>query len=85
MFVYDVLERTKHMAKYVIVGGGWSGTSKTGDSFVRLKFKSPIPEDTMVTMWRNKRKLTDRHPDYIILAYVKEGGEVKEPNNNDFF
>ena len=67
------------MAKYVVVGGGWSGTSRTGDPFVRLKFKSAIPENTMVTMWRNKHKDTDRHPDYLILAYVKEDVSHQEP------
>jgi uncharacterized protein (DUF736 family) len=69
------LKARNKMAKYVVVGGGWSGVSKTGDPFVRLKFKSAIPAETMVTMWKNKNKATDRHPDYLILAYVKE-----EPN-----
>jgi uncharacterized protein (DUF736 family) len=72
------------MAKYVIIGGGWSGCSKTGDPFVRLKFQSAIPENTMVTMWKNKRKATDRHPDYIVLAYVKEETAPKS-HPNEFF
>ena len=67
------------VTKYVVVGGGWSGVSRTGDPFVRLKFKSAIPENTMVTMWKSRNKTSDRHPDYLIMAAVKEDEKHETP------
>jgi uncharacterized protein (DUF736 family) len=59
------------MSNYIVVGGGWDGVSSTGDTFVRIKFKNTIPDGTMVTMWKNKHKDTEKHPDYLIMAAVK--------------
>jgi uncharacterized protein (DUF736 family) len=61
------------MANYIVVGGGWSGVSSTGETFVRLKFKNAIPEGVVFTMWKNKHKDTEKHPDYFIMTVVKEG------------
>ena len=60
------------MSNYIIIGGGWSGVSSTGDTFVRIRFKSSIPAETTLTMWKNKNRVTDKHPDYLIMAAVKE-------------
>jgi uncharacterized protein (DUF736 family) len=67
------------MSNYIIVGGGWCGTSSTGDPFVRLRFKSQIPAEITLTMWKNKHKDTVKHPDYLVMAAVDE---KEKPENN---
>jgi uncharacterized protein (DUF736 family) len=67
-----VRESEEIVSNYIIVGGGWTGRSSTGDLFIRIKFKNSIPEGTSCTMWENKHKDTPKHPDYLVMAAVKE-------------
>ena len=60
------------MSNYIIVGGGWSSVSSTGETFVRIKFKNAIPEGMSCTMWKSKSKDTEKHPDYLIMAAVND-------------
>ena len=83
LLVYDVFESEVFMSNYIIVGGGWSGTSSTGETFVRLKFKNSIPEGMLCTMWKNKKKESDKHPDYLIMAAIR--GEEKPKSSEDLF
>ena len=66
------------MSKFIVVGGGWQDKSTSGDPYIRIKFKSVVPADTVITMWKNKKKYTDKHPDYFIMAAVKEDVEPQE-------
>lgn len=72
------------MSNYIVVGGGWSGVSSTGEDFVRLKFKNAIPEGVVFTMWKNKHKDTPKHPDYLIMTVVKEDDYSPERPRNQF-
>jgi uncharacterized protein (DUF736 family) len=76
-----VRESEEIMSKFIIVGGGWQDTSRSGDPYIRIKLKSPVPENTVITMWKNKDKKTDRHPDFLIMAFVKEEEKPETPND----
>ena len=67
------------MSKYTLVGGGWTATSKTGDKFIRIALKEPIPAGVSATLWKNKHKKTPKHPDYLLLCNLgEEAPESKE-------
>ena len=67
------------MSNYIVVGGGWAGTSGTNEPFIRIRFRSSVPESTTLTMWKNKNKSTEKHPDYLIMAAVKEDERPTTP------
>lgn len=56
------------MTKYELVGGGWEGTSRTGDSFVRIKLLRPIEKPEVLTMYRNKNKNNELQPDFKLFV-----------------
>ena len=74
-------ESEDKMASYVVVGGGWLGDGSSGEKFIRLKFLTNIEASAVLTMWKNKFKNTDKHPDYKIYASVKDDKNPKEPVN----
>jgi uncharacterized protein (DUF736 family) len=74
------VKERKQMSNYIVVGGGWCGTSSTGDAFVRLRFKSPIPAEITLTMWKNKHKESPKQPDYLVMAAVDEKEKAESPD-----
>jgi hypothetical protein len=72
LFWYDVFERINNMSGFVVVGGGWNDISSTGEKFIRIQFKTDIPEDVCVVMYRNKRAITHKDPDFLIYSNLPE-------------
>lgn len=68
------------MANYVVVGGGWLGNGASGEQFIRIKFLTAIPADSVLTMWKNKFKQNEKHPDYKVYASVRDEKGNKEPS-----
>jgi uncharacterized protein (DUF736 family) len=71
------------MSNYVIVGGGWNGTSKNGEKFLRIRFKTDIPENVNVIMYKNKKKSQAMSPDYVF--FMAANGEDFENNEENVF
>lgn len=66
------------MSKPIDVGAAWKNTSKKGEPYLALSFKmidiNGIPLDQCwVSLVKNVRKNNEKHPDYIITAFPKDG------------
>ena len=74
---YICSRKENKMSNFMVVGGGWKDESKGGEPYVRLKMMTAIEPGMLLTMWKNKKKKSDKHPDFIVTAAVVVENEDK--------
>lgn len=69
------------MLPYKQIGAGWKKISSNGNEYISLRFKDDLfelmhKEDIFksVGMYLNKFKREEKHPDYVLMAPVKDDG-----------
>jgi uncharacterized protein (DUF736 family) len=60
------------------LGAGWKKTSSNGNDFISCKLSIPFLGDIHFSLWENKEKTDENHPDYnITWSAPKKGNDNK--------
>lgn len=57
------------------LGAGWNKAGK-GSEYINVKITQNIPAGSFIQVFKNDRKLSEKHPDYNVVCYVHPVGEV---------
>lgn len=66
---------------FTIVAGGWDGATVAGEKYVRVKTKEAIPADAILFMYKNKKKIGAKSPDYLFF----KNGWMKQAEEKSIF